>query len=141
MTSDATMRELFYDRSAGYTRGLMRDRRMLESVIPYFEMEDGKLDTQKVKAFRVPAGVMIECYATTLHYAPCQGSKEQGFQVLIALPLNTNTPFPAGVGKNPLDRQLWARNKWLIAHPEAEAAKKGAAVGLQGENIDIKELI
>ena len=43
MTSDATMRELFYDRSAGYTRGLMRDRRMLESVIPYFEMEGGKL--------------------------------------------------------------------------------------------------
>ena len=43
LTSDATMRELFYDRSAGYTRGLMRDRRMLEAVIPYFEMEDGKL--------------------------------------------------------------------------------------------------
>lgn len=43
MTSDNTMRELFFDRSAGYTRGLMRDRRMLESVIPYFEMEDGKL--------------------------------------------------------------------------------------------------
>lgn len=45
MTSDATMRELFCDRSAGYTRGLMRDRRMLESVIPYFEMEDGVLTT------------------------------------------------------------------------------------------------
>lgn len=43
MTSDGTMRDLFYDRSAGYTKGLMRDRRMLESVIPYFEMEDGKL--------------------------------------------------------------------------------------------------
>lgn len=43
LTSDNTMRELFYDRSAGYTRGLMRDRRMLESVVPYFEMEDGKL--------------------------------------------------------------------------------------------------
>ncbi len=43
LTSDATMRELFYDRSAGYTRGLMRDRRMLETIIPYFEMEDGKL--------------------------------------------------------------------------------------------------
>ena len=41
MTSDGTMRDLFYDRSAGYTRGLMRDRRMLESVIPYFEMENG----------------------------------------------------------------------------------------------------
>ncbi len=43
LTSDATMRELFCNRSANYTRGLMRDRRMLESVIPYFEMEDGKL--------------------------------------------------------------------------------------------------
>jgi len=43
LTSDATMRELFFDRSAGYTRGLMRDRRMLESVIPYVEMEGGKL--------------------------------------------------------------------------------------------------
>lgn len=43
LTSDATMRELFCDRSAGYTRGLMRDRRMLESVIPRFDMEDGEL--------------------------------------------------------------------------------------------------
>lgn len=43
LTSDATMRELFCDRSANYTRGLMRDHRMLETVIPYFEMEDGKL--------------------------------------------------------------------------------------------------
>lgn len=43
LTSDATMRELFYDRTAGYTRGLIRDHRMVESMIPYFEMEDGKL--------------------------------------------------------------------------------------------------
>lgn len=43
LNSDATMRELFYNRSAGYTRGLMRDHRMLESVIPYFEMENGEL--------------------------------------------------------------------------------------------------
>lgn len=43
MTSDNTMREFFCNRSKNYTRGLMRDRRMLEAVIPYFEMEDGKL--------------------------------------------------------------------------------------------------
>jgi len=43
LTSDYAMRDVFYKRSAGYTRGLMRDRRMLESVIPYFEMEDGAL--------------------------------------------------------------------------------------------------
>ncbi|MBQ4159608.1 MAG: CapA family protein [Clostridia bacterium] len=43
LNSDATMRELFCKRSANYTRGLMTDRRMLESFIPYFEMDDGKL--------------------------------------------------------------------------------------------------
>ena len=43
LNSDATMRELFENRSAHYTRGLMRDRRMLEAMIPYFEMEDGQL--------------------------------------------------------------------------------------------------
>ena len=42
-TSDATMRELFCKRSNNYTRGLMTDRRMFESFIPYFELEDGKL--------------------------------------------------------------------------------------------------
>lgn len=43
LTSDDTLRELFCNRSANYTRGLMRDHRMFEAVIPYFEMEDGVL--------------------------------------------------------------------------------------------------
>lgn len=43
MTSDSTMREFFCNRSKNYTRGLMRDHRMLEAVIPYFEIEDGEL--------------------------------------------------------------------------------------------------
>lgn len=43
LTSDSTLREFFCKRSNNYTTGLMRDRRMLESVIPYFEMEDGVL--------------------------------------------------------------------------------------------------
>ena len=43
MTSDNTLRDLFCDRSKGYTRGLMRDHRMLKAVIPTFTMEDGKL--------------------------------------------------------------------------------------------------
>ena len=41
LTSDSTMRDFFCKRSSNYTKGLMRDRRMLESVIPYFEFEDG----------------------------------------------------------------------------------------------------
>ena len=43
LNSDHTLREVFYNRSANYTRGLMRDHRMFEAVIPYFEMENGEL--------------------------------------------------------------------------------------------------
>ena len=35
------------------------------------------------------------------------------------------------------DKLLWARNKWLIAHPDSSEAKQGAFVGLSGINIDI----
>jgi len=55
----------------------------------------------------------------------------------VALPLNTNTDYRPGTGKNTLDKALWARNKWLLAHPESGEAKDGAYVGLKGENIDI----
>lgn len=50
------------------------------------DMTDWRLDTKTVKAFRVPAGTLVEVYATTFHYAPCQASKDKGFRVLVALP-------------------------------------------------------
>ena len=105
------------------------------------DVVDGKLDTAKVKAFKAPAGVLVECYATTLHYAPCSAKKGQGFRVLIALPDGTNTDYRPGGGANGMDSMLWARNKWLIAHPESSEAAQGAYVGLMGENIDIKDCI
>ena len=37
------MKELLWTRSNGGKRGLMYDRRMFETFIPYWEMEDGKL--------------------------------------------------------------------------------------------------
>ena len=101
------------------------------------EIVDGKLDTSKVKAFKAPAGVLVECYATTLHYAPCHADPAKGFRVLIGLPLGTNTDYRPGGGVNVMDKQLWARNKWLIAHPETSEAAEGAFVGIVGENIDI----
>lgn len=100
--------------------------------------KDGKLDTAKVKAFRVPAGALVEVYATTLHYAPCSAVSGAPFQVLVALPLNTNTDLdkkPASA--NIWDRCLWARNKWLIAHAESSEAGQGAFAGLTGVNIDL----
>ena len=105
------------------------------------EITDGVLDTAKVKAFWVPAGVMIECYATTLHYAPCHADPDKGFRVLVVLPQGTNTEKPVFTSRNWEDRLLRARNKWLLAHPESTEAADGAYIGLVGENIDIADSI
>ena len=101
------------------------------------EIEGGVLDTAKVKAFRVPAGAVLEVYATTLHFAPCHVDGETGFRVAVLLPLGTNTEKPVIEAQNEEDRMLWARNKWLLAHPESRQAGLGAWIGLRGENIDI----
>ena len=98
----------------------------------YFEIEDGKFDTSKTKAFRVPAGVAVEIYSTTLHYAPC-GIDGSAFKVLVVLPKGTNVDSAQEKG----DPMLWATNKWLLAHPESKEAAAGAYVGLVGENIEI----
>lgn len=102
------------------------------------EIEDGKLDTAKVKAFRVPAGAVVEVYATTLHYAPCQLTAD-GFRVAVVLPKGTNEAKPVFTAGNEEDTWLTARNKWLLAHPESNEAKSGAHIGLTGKNIDISE--
>lgn len=101
------------------------------------EIAGGKLDTAKVKAFRVPAGTLVEVYATTLHYAPCHVDAAKGFRVLVALPKGTNTAKPAIKNDGGDDPQLWACNKWLLAHPDSAEAKAGAYVGLVGENVHI----
>lgn len=105
------------------------------------EIENGVLNTAKVKAFRVPAGVLVECYATTLHYAPCHTDASKGFRTLVILPKGTNTDKPVITPKTSEDRLLWACNKWLLAHKDTSAAAKGAYIGLVGENIDIADLI
>ncbi len=95
-----------------------------------------KLDTKTVKAFKVPAGVLVEVYATSLHYAPCQASKDKGFRVLVALPKGTNDGTTETKGLTFEDKLMTATNKWLLAHEESNEAKNGAFVGLVGENID-----
>ena len=100
------------------------------------EIEDGMLDTAKVKAFRVPAGTAVEVYGTTLHYAPCQ-TTEAGFRVAVVLPKGANTEKPVFEAKSEEDTWLTARNKWLLAHPDSSEAKTGAHIGLTGKNIDI----
>ena len=100
------------------------------------DVHDGKLDTATVKAFRVPAGVLVEVFATALHYAPCQTS-DDGFKVLVVLPRGTNLAMPELPVAGGDSKLLWASNKWLLAHPETSEAAAGAHIGLIGENISI----
>ena len=102
--------------------------------------EDFTYDSAKAEAFFLPEGTAIEVYATTLHYAPCS-AKESGFQVGIVLPKDTYLPLGGEHKAGDEDALLTARNKWLIAHPDAKI--EGAFNGIRGENItvDYKELL
>ncbi len=45
LTSDSTMHELLAVRSNNFTRGLSSNKVMFEAVIPYWEMNDGKIES------------------------------------------------------------------------------------------------
>lgn len=102
---------------------------------------DGRIDSSKTEAFLCPKGTAVELYATTLHYAPCSARKGEGFRVVIVLPKGTNEDAPEIKAINDNDKYLWARNKWLIAHPDSAEAADGAQAGITGENVDIIDLI
>ena len=87
------------------------------------------------------AGVLVEVYATTLHYAPCSAKKGDGFKVIVVLPKGMNLAKPAITEKNDEDGILWAANKWLLAHADSAEAAQGAKVLIKGKNTDIAELI
>ena len=95
---------------------------------------DFTYDTANIEAFYVPAGVAVELYATTLHYAPCTCDWEDGFRCVVVLPKDTNTEltFELMDGES---RLMTAKNKWLIAHEDAKI--EGAFCGLKGENITL----
>ena len=97
---------------------------------------DGRYDTAKVKAFLVPAGTAIEVYATSLHYAPC-GVNGAKFRCVVVLPRGTNLDLEHKPSCEGEDKLLFARNKWLVAHPEAKI--EGAFNGLYGENITVAD--
>ena len=98
--------------------------------------DDFTYDTSKIVAFHIPAGTAVECYATTLHYAPCnyEGNK---FRCVVVLPKGTNTDLDFKAEATPEDKLLFARNKWLIGHPDAKI--DGAFNGLVGKNINVDE--
>ena len=98
--------------------------------------KDFTYDTSKVEAFLVPAGVAVEVYATTLHYAPC-GVDGAGFKVAIVLPKGTNLNLDKE-HKGGEDGHLTAKNKWLLGHPEG-GLPEGSPMGLVGKNLNCNE--
>ena len=97
--------------------------------------DDHTYDTSRMEAFLFPAGTAVEVYATTLHYAPCH-VKDEGFRCVIVLPRDTNLDMEPVEVKDPEDRLLFARNKWLIGHAQG-GLPEGAFIGLKGENLSV----
>lgn len=97
---------------------------------------DFTYDTSLMEEFYLPAGVGVELFATTLHYAPCTAEGAQGFRCVIVLPAGTNTELEAGPWAEGEGKLITAKNKWLIAHSEAQI--EGAFCGLKGENLTVK---
>ena len=94
------------------------------------DIENGKLDASKVKAFYLAKGEAVEVYADSLHYCPCQVSND-GFNCVVVLPKNTNTPLE----NKPADPLIFAKNKWILCHEDCESLKaKGVTPAIYGEN-------
>ncbi len=101
----------------------------------YSDLEDGILDSKKVKAFYLPKNTVIRLYPMVLHFAPCAVT-DDGFRCIVGLTKGTNAPMTTeeAMRYSPLK----AVNKWMIAHPERQdLIDAGAKQGITGENIVI----
>ena len=101
--------------------------------------DDGTVHSKDVVAFYCPAGVAIELYPHTLHYAPCKTS-DAGFQCLVILQKGTNEPIEKPTHPvNHEDRLIMARNKWAFGHKDSSVvATRGGFEGIFGENTCIR---
>ncbi len=131
--SNSTLNCLEYHRSSELNIALDSVILLLGSIC---DMEDYKFDTSKVQAFEVPAGVGVELFGTTLHYAPCN-NKNDGYRVICVLPEGTNKERPQMEDVTLEDKLCRGTNKWIISHPDAPEASKGIYVGLYGENLTV----
>lgn len=97
------------------------------------DVVDNKIDSSKLDIFYLDKGDVVEVYATTLHYCPCQVSKE-GFGAVVLLPEGTNTPLDS-IHE---DKLITAKNKWLLAHVDNKSLiERGFVAGVTGENYTV----
>lgn len=57
LTSDHSIYELFKVRTRGFTCGLQRNSLAMEAIIPFFEMEDGKLNSLEIMPIELGLGM------------------------------------------------------------------------------------
>jgi hypothetical protein len=101
------------------------------------DVSDNHYPSEKVDAFFVRKGMALQLYETTLHFAPCKTDAE-GFRCIVVLPRGTNEPLDNDKSRYG-DKLLFARNKWLLAHPDRKPLmEKGAWPGITGDNIEVK---
>ena len=99
-----------------------------------WDIKDGNINSKKFKAFYLPSGTVVEVYATSLHFCPCEVS-EEGFGCVVGLPFGTNTDLT--IKEN--DPLLFRKNKWIICHTENNVLiEKGVVPGITGTNYEIK---
>lgn len=114
-----------------------------DMVFMMYKVEDltdeGTVDSKDVVAFYCPAGVAVEVYPHTLHYAPCKVD-DGGFKCLVILTKGTNEPIEKPVNPvNHEDRLIMAVNKWAFGHKDSSVvATRGGFEGIFGENTEIK---
>lgn len=101
------------------------------------DLKDWTLDADKAEAFFVPKGAVIEVYATSMHFCPCQVS-DAGFVCLVILPRGTNAPLRHPIETNDEGRLLFAQDKWLLCHEANERLiARGAHPGIRGRNHEV----
>lgn len=97
------------------------------------EMENGRYNSDNIKAFLLKKGETVEIFATTMHFCPCETGKG-GFGCIVVLPRGTNTELESVSD----DKILFRRNKWIIAHEDNTALiNRGVVSGIFGINFKV----
>lgn len=95
LTSDATMHELFKTRSHDFTCGLMTKRECFETVIPYWEMENGELTHLEL----MPVELGFELPRSRSGFpVPAKGTAILEQLAALSEPLGTKIEISGGVG-------------------------------------------
>ena len=89
---------------------------------------------ENVKAFYLEKGDVVEVFATTMHFCPCQ-VEDSGYSCVVILPAGTNTDLK----EKTEEKLLFRNNKWIICHDKNEdLINRGVYPGIHGVNYEIK---